>query len=353
MVGVTENSVSGTTEKEEGNGWVPFAEPVPDWVDAKDQWGMWWEIHIYGVAGLFIMVFLFLLVNLILICKTPNIKRRYYFVTLHILMMIFAMTRIIFMLVDAYNARGSLHPALAYIFVSLGLPCMTSSFYFIFQAFAKALSFKRIQSDHGVRTILLVVIIHFSVSIALDVAAGLTLQAVYLLATCQTLFIILSYTLSILYFRLFYRMYNATVTRRRFLHRMTSERESPANDMKPKVRPHLSKQSSSSSLIPEPRLILGARLILISAVCLFLLASIYLGGLFGCFLYPTIKNKNLAPWPWWAFELAVRLFELALCWTISLAASQPITKKVAGRVSSWREESKRSNQSRNTTRTMT
>ena len=316
-------------DTESDRGWVPFAEPVPDWDTANACWGVWWEIHVYGIASLYITVFIYQVINLILTLRIPKMSRRFYFVTLHIMMMIFAGTRSSFMIIDSYNSKGSLHPSIAYLFLSVGLPCMSSSFYIIFQAYKKVLSMQRARTNQKLWPLLLTVFIHFSFSISLDLAAGFTLHAVYLLITCQGVFIAISYTFSIMYIHLYYRLYKVTVVGRKMMHIISG-----GDDFVDIRRT----DSGRPCGIPKPRVLIGAKFILMAAIFLFILATVYLGGVVLCIVYSEFLREDLHPWLWWGFELGVRLCELILCCTISLAASQPITKQFVDKLESLYKE---------------
>ena len=99
--------------------WIPFVEPVPDFKEALLIWGPWWQVHTYGIAILFIILTIFCLVNAIALCR-QQVQHQTYFITLNVLVIIFSLERGVFMFLDPYNARGTLHPAIAYLFLSIG-----------------------------------------------------------------------------------------------------------------------------------------------------------------------------------------------------------------------------------------
>ena len=104
----------------------------------------------------------------------------------------------------------------------LGLPCMTSVFYLIFVAWLRATRpFRKTHSIHKPITLVIIIVLHFAISIGFDVAAGFTLQAVPLLILCQVCFIIWALVLSTMYFYLYRRIYNTTVKPRKEMRKIS------------------------------------------------------------------------------------------------------------------------------------
>ena len=328
--------------------WIPFAGPVPDWMNAFDKWGVWWQVHVYGVAALFLVIAALSLASVVTFLLQKSTPQRAYFVALNSMVLILALTRAVFMCVDAYNAEETLHPALAYIFLSIGLPCLTSAFYLIFVAWMRATRMKRISVIQKPRTMVVTICAHFVVSIVLDLAAGFTVHAAYLLILCQACFIVWAATLSVLYFYLYYRVYKSTVVNRRRLSRNMSkftptvvavtsddEMSSSAYDIR------AAKYRKASNALEHLKVPLGAKLIPANAILLVILTGEYLAGIFGIFSLQVLSGDPPKPWPWFGYELSLRLTEFALCCTILMAGARPITKQLTKRVSSRLRNSRR------------
>ena len=343
--------------------WIPFVEPIPNWHEARVIWGPWWQVHIYLTASLFLLLALYCLINVVYICRlwaksrALNIQQAGYFVSIHILMIIFSGERALFMLLDAYNIKGTLAPVVAYLFISIGLPCMTASFYLIFVAFMKATRLKLPgRSLFSLKALVGIILGHFVVSIALDIAAGFTLQALYLLVICQSIFIVWGYILSVVYVALFFRIYKASVGHRKKIIRMSMKFEDTVSvpgksDPLEKLPTNVSvigrltstkwrkgvtggrepTRRPSVTTTPRPKLAIGAKLILVSAVLLFITASLYLYSILGIFTKSVMFGDDPDPWTWWGCEFSVRMCEVGLCATISVAGTQPIVRNIRER----------------------
>ncbi len=364
------NPEFASSEEPEGEWDNPFEEPVPDWDEVHDRIGSWWYAHVYGAGAMYFFITLFACTSLVFICRIKGIKLKQtgYFLALMVLMIVFSLERGIFMFIDAYNVRRSLPPVVGYLFMTIGLPCLTSAFALIFHAYIKVTRFRVAGTRiFSIKAIVIIIILHFSVSIALDLLAGFTMEASHLLIGCQTIFIVWGYFLCILFFYLFKRIYQGMIINRKRLQRMSEMgsitlsvnlpvAESPVaineenhgfyNAVDIGASPpgystspdHKEKISSTSDIyinsmsrshsIPPPKLGTGGKLVLSAAILLFILASVYLYGVFGVYIKFIKTGESIDPWPWWAYELALRIVEIALGFTICFAGVQPLMNKI-------------------------
>ena len=354
--------------------WVPFAEPVPDWLEAKQKWGDWWYFHIYFIGLMYFLVGLFVAANILFLAMSKKLPQKPYYISLNAMVFIFSVERGIFMFVDAYNIHGTLPPAVAYLFLSIGLPCMTSAFYLIFAAWFKATKMQVTHRVHKTSTMVIIITSHFTLSIFFDLVAGFNVHTVILLIICQVCFIIMALLLAGAYFYLYHRIYITTVGTKLSLSMMQSSPDraiqelhandscvpdEPTTNISPTsqesgesgnsgdamvsrvVDKNSTKQNNKNinnsyigkspairriSSIPEATVPLGARLILASAILLVIIACLYLAGIFFCYTVHMVVVFHPEPWSFWGYEFAVRLCELALCWIISIAATGPIIR---------------------------
>ena len=287
------------------------------------------------------MVAIYTLVNMVYLCNMyrkggfKNVQQIAYFIVISALMLIFSVERAVFMLLDAYNLHGTIHPLAAYLFISIGLPCMTSCFFLIFHAFYKA-SRSRLatKSIFSIKALVAVIVVHFGVSLTLDIAAGFDLYPVYLLLICQSIFVACGITFAIMFLVLFVRMYRQSVSQRRKMIRIAagmsgiSEKTTSDGNESGEIpeKSDLKRTQNSLKAMPQPKVTIGGKLILASAILLLLVSVLYLYGIIGIYVKHAMTGEPLDLWLWWSWEFAVRILEVCLCWTISLAGTQPLMR---------------------------
>ena len=338
-------SVSAESPEEE---WSPFAEPVPEWDEALPRYGRWWDFHVYFTAVCFLALAAVARGCIVFYVGFAKQKRsqRIYFTILSCLVLILGLSRGLFMTVDAYNSKGTFHPAVAYGLRSASLPCFTASFYLIFVAWLKATRMQHAQAIQRPLTMAIVLGAQFVTSLAFDLAAGFSLKAAYLQLVCQACFVVLSVVLSILFCFLFARIYRATVVNRRRILRASQRAYVVPQNKCPCCTDHESsksyqlsdtctqsqnthvkanKQVTSHGHIALPT---GAKVIFASAVLLSLLALQNLIGMLTIYARQAMTQNHPDPWPWWAYEMCLRANEIALIVAILYTVLKPISRHI-------------------------
>ncbi|XP_013420026.1 proline-rich transmembrane protein 4-like [Lingula anatina] len=303
-------STSTTTTEE------PFAEPVPNWKEAKIEWGAAWEVHIYTLGALFALIALISIVNVIRLLLMQRLKSKAFFIAMNTLMFIMGLFRTCYFFVDAYNSNNSFPAALAYFSISVTLPCLTSAFILLFVMLTKLLSFKLASPKivNG-RVIITVIVFNFVLAITADLVTGYHFEARAILVVCQATYVLIGIVTSLAYIVLFRKLYNITIRDRKTVIRMSLTSQTPL------AKPGKKRDSH----IPQPKKTMALKVALAGAVLYFCIALMNLWGIASEFgLY---TNKTPLPWPWWGYHFATRLLEVAMGFTILLVASQPFRKK--------------------------
>ena len=116
----------------------PLPEPGPHWEEAKQKWGIAWEVHVYGLGGAFGAVGLYSLLSVMRLWRIPRLLSRGYFFSLNLLMFGLCGSRAVYLLYDSYNSGGTFPISLDYFLYSFAFPCLSAAFSVLLYALLKA-----------------------------------------------------------------------------------------------------------------------------------------------------------------------------------------------------------------------
>lgn len=316
---------------------VPFVEPVPDWELAKGQFGTAWELHVYGLGAAFAILAILAFITIIITVTIPKLKSRGYFVALNVLLFIFGLVRALYMFVDAYNAKETLPPVVAYSAINLGYPCLTTMFYILFTALFRLTKFQKM--DSRIFTVKYLVGIStgfFVLQFTTDIVVGFFLKAWLLAFLCEIFFVLWGFVFSILFLVVFFRLLHATIMKRRLQKAMSGSRGSlggPTNVVT--STSHLAvpgKQYGGSnaciSQLGKEKTHKVDPTVQISAVAVFFFVAIGFTHVYGLMSANSLASDEAPdPWPWWGYNFVLRILELCMAFTVLFVATGPVRRR--------------------------
>lgn len=285
---------------------MPIAEPVPDWVEAKQVWGVAWEIHWIGLG----VAFSVLALSSVIALLRSNKKRRFggkpFVIAVNSLLLVLSVSRALYLLLDPYESRqnGIEFPRwLAQLLFNIAFPCLTSAFCLIFLVFlgvAKLqLVSKKLQSTGFLTGVMS---LHFGIVLAAEVCVIVEPEAfIPVIMVCHLFFVVWGLLLSVGFiyggFKVIYQV--------------------------EKVKKHLRAQRrTSTTKVAKVTLVTSCLGIACSILQLFSLISVY--------RFYRHHDEVPSSWMWWGFQTCSRLVEIAMVCTISYCIMQPSVRNRHG-----------------------
>lgn len=286
-----------------------YAQPEPDWVEARRLWGVAWQVHVYGIGVAFVLLALYSLISMLRLCQHKNLLSQGYFLSLNIIMLFLGFFRATYFLVDGYNANSTFHPVGAYFLLNIAYPCLLSAFAIIFLALLQSTR-TYFLSPKLQKTKYLVVILasHFVFSIMTDITVGLVVRAEAMMFVSQLLTVLWGLFLFSGYIYIFKKLHMATVWRQKEMMRQILS----------KIKVH-----SITPITKQPRLTLSLaiKVMLIAAMIGLMLMAWLIYGMAS--VYGIFSAKVPSPWSWWGYTFGLRVIELTLCIIICYVGTQP------------------------------
>lgn len=294
-----------------------FAEPGPDWVLAKEVWQEAWEFHVYFFGIAFALLGFYCFIALIRLWDMEHLISKHYFVTLNVLVILVCILRATYLLLDAYNSLGTFPVGVDYFMYSTAFPCLTAMFSILFYSLLLAtrvrVMSKKVQK---LWVLLVIVILHFALSIVTDIVVGFLSSASVLILVCQVFFIVWGLLMFIGYLILFRKLYKGAIHHQKTMAGL-HEHKSPVLH----GHGHQSKPKHKYTFG------LAVKITFISAFFGVAMVGFELYGIFG--VYGALStNTKPEPWPWWTYHVIVRTLEFLMCLSVTFVASQPLRYKL-------------------------
>lgn len=297
-------------------------EPGPDWIVAKQLWGLAWELHWAGFGVLFGILAIHSFLALVQVKKQRGFGRRPLIVAVNSLLLTLGGTRGLFLFLDPYGSEdnGFKSPFwLTKLLYGITFPCLTSSFCLIHLAFLEVAKVqfgpKKLQSVPFLGG---VIISHFVIVIIAETTTAINVKLTPLLIVCQSFFILWGFLLSVSF------IYSGLKVI------LSSEKVQKQLEM---IETGTSQRVSGKRR--QTRTIKVAKVTFATTILGFVCCGLQLYSLFGVYsLYSRAVEPS--PWPWWAFQTSFRLVEFCMACTIAYSIMQ-------------RSESVAKNNSKNTT----
>lgn len=294
-----------------------FINPSPEWISAKQQWGIAWQLHIYTIGVLFLILAIYTLCSLIRLGNRHNLITRGYFVTLNLVLLLLGTTRATLFLIDAYNSNGIFHSALAHILFNTAFPCLTSALSIEIFALLNTLKLKILPASSSkiqqTGILAAIIVSHFILSFTTDVVIGIYANTFVLIVICQVVFISWGLLLSSAYFYMFRKLIFA------------GKRQQKQIDHINMVQSHNPQYTNNK---PKLTILFAIKMTLFTAICVVLLVVLQIYNLVNVFRV-AINYGNVHPfseaWSWWTYQLCMRIIELLVAFSIACVACQPIT----------------------------
>ncbi|KAK6634990.1 hypothetical protein RUM44_000239 [Polyplax serrata] len=285
-------------------------------------WVVAWDIHVYLIASLFTLLFVYAVYNLILMKFYKHLLSRPYYISIHVIIALIGILRAVYLFHDAYNTTRSYPEPISHLLLNITCPLLTTAFAIMFLYLIKTADVSPFNTSFLKHPICLILmsLTHLALCVCLDVTSDLTFDVSgmkYLPLVCQCIYILFCIILGGSYLYIYKTLANAASRKQvemfGSLYTTTSEMH--------KNRP--------------AALCLAIRITLAVAMLVLLMAAVQVYGIFGVpvglhdsysFLDP--QNQNMQRWVWWAYHFSVRLIEIAICYLLSWAAMQRLNNEV-------------------------
>ena len=285
-----------------------YAEPVPDWATAKQQWQSAWQLHVYSIGIMSAVVALYSFVSILRLSQKRNLLSRAYFMSINMLLLVLGTCRAVYFLVDGYNSNCVFHPVLAYCLLNVAFPCLSSAFSILFLALLQSTDVQLMSAKiQRARYLVVIVAVQFVMSFVIDAVVGMFSSINVLMLVCQVVFVTWSLVLSVGYMYVFQKLFGAALRRQKQL-------------------VHLSQVSltvdGSMTKAPRKQLMLGVavKVTLVTAVLGVVYAGLQVYAMVVVYGFLAFQPQ---PWPWWVLQFALRIVELGMCIMMSYVATQP------------------------------
>ncbi|XP_074646418.1 uncharacterized protein LOC141902540 [Tubulanus polymorphus] len=288
----------------------PFAEPVPDWDVAKRLWGAAWDFHIYFVGIAFCILATYSLISVFRLYKRKHLLSQKFFISLNVIIFIMCSLRALYFMIDGYNSHKTFKPiAIDYFFYTSGFPCLTSAFSILFLALLQTTKVQLLPSKvQKTRYLVIIVVGHFTLSIATDIVVGSIASARVMLLICQLVSVIWGLFLFIGYFYIFSKLYKAARRRQKEILQLTlGKLRLPG--ITPIRKP------------PRLTLCLGVKVTFVTSLFGLVIAGLHIYAMSG--VYGVFSSSQPEPWPWYMLHLFLRITEIVMCFLMSYIATQP------------------------------
>ncbi|XP_051580671.1 proline-rich transmembrane protein 4-like [Myxocyprinus asiaticus] len=290
----------------------PLLVPLlTDWNAAMATWGLAWELQVYGLGCVFLLVAA--LSALSLMCLPlrwpPGCA---HFSLLHFLQLLTGSSRALWLLYDPYGQQERLPVAWARLLHEAAYPCLTAAFGLLLllltmRSCTQILSQNTLQrSSFLLAALVLLHVTAVMVSMAI-LQLFPTLQVVPLIPPVA--FCLMSTLLSLMYLLLYFCAHVDT----KHIYRLSENSpEHPAC--------HASRCPFTEARMWER----AARAGVFSALFLLACAGLRIYAMLNARGLNNAAVIGLMPWPWWGFQLSCRVCEAGMCLTLALAITHPL-----------------------------
>ena len=297
----SEPSSSGEPESESG---FSMGEPLPEWPESRYIWGPAWEIHIYGVATLFLILVFCAAYHAGKLCKRQTFASKRYFMVLNILILIFASVRAIYFFIDAYNFQKILPLVVALIAENLSFPCLGSAYSILLAALLLSTQYRRISARILSWHVLTgIIVFTFTLSLTADIVTVYKLESFTFQTVCRIVYTIWGIVFSVAFLFIFSKLvYEVRISSNR--HELTSIQDCQCT-------------SSRVGDVSRPKMPLAVKVSALTSLCFFTISIANICSL-------ALGWDITGAWSWWVHALVIRLAEICMSSTILLVAALPL-----------------------------
>jgi hypothetical protein len=271
-------------------------EPVPEWSTARAQWGVAWEVHLYGLGVMFALIAIQGMFSIFKLRHLQNSRHKKVHIINFSLLSVFGLSRALFLVIDGYHSKRLLPVVVVKILWGIGQPCIITAYILMFVVLKNALVMRqRFRSWYTTRNIALATLPYFMFVCVAEMTVAFIPSFIAFTFVCQILYV--SFTVLLLLFYTFIA---------RLLWKKKRSVKSGQDGFGVKERG----SRLQSILVVCFMAIFGGLSLLVSR----LYATI---GVYGVFS----DARVVPPWPWYVFNTVQRLLELymsvLLVWILS------------------------------------
>lgn len=276
--------------------------PNPSRSSIRNKARLAWDVHVYLIASLFMILTLCSLVNIFRVNICKRLLSRGYYITLHSILLIIGIVRSVYLFYDAYNVNNSFPEPISHLLLNIVLPLLTSAFIilFIFLLYASKVHISSLGLQKPFLTGAFITL-HILLCITMDLSTGIDPNMTYLPLICQSIFIVLCICLGFTYLYAYKHLSKSAA-----------------------VRKQDNIFGSGFTNIASPTLAVAVRATLATALLSLLMAAVQLYGIFGPYNVASVGSDKTFGWLWWGYQFSVRVIEVSMCFLLSWAGVQPL-----------------------------
>ena len=280
---------------------VPRAEPEPDWKVVRRNIKWLWPFHYLTFGSSCLVLSLFSLRCIYRIINTKKKTSKRYFMTVASLLLIFGLTRGLYLLLDPYGSHVHFNlPTVAEaILRGVAYPCLTSSFTLVFLSLLDVTKFQLFpRGVQRIRVVAPILTLHFVIVTCSDVAGTVFSSAVLTTAICRAVFLLWGVFVFSSFLYAGVRLFNTFSSISGRLQDITAERRKLRRVQKRFGRclPRVCKLTSIASLLG----------LVLCGLQVYSLHQMYR------YLYISYITEEGKLWEWWICESLYRVTELAM-----------------------------------------
>ena len=275
------------------------AEPLPEWSKATEEWGIAWDIHQYGLGGVYTLLFVFITLSLIKRIKQGRTGGQGHKVPMVVLSLLgmFCLTRGLCLCIDAYRWKKVMPVFFVNVFWGIGQPCIISAYTLVFIVMRNALTLKQnFRRWYNTRNIAIATLPYFIFAFGAELTLSFAPSFKGIAFTCQLLYIVYGSSLTVFYSMISFLLWKKLKVATK--NRWTSE---SANRCGKRTRTIFRTCVAA---------VFGG--VAICAMQFFAMIGVY--GIFS-------EARHVSAWPWWAFQTLFRVVEIymvvVLCYAVN------------------------------------
>lgn len=279
---------------------IPESHPeivsMPDHPEPRARYilGVFWDVHVYLIAILFLILVFCSMVSIARIRAFKKLLTCGYFVTIHGLLIIIGCVRSAYLLYDPYNVNGTLSIQVSGLALNIVFPLLLTVYSVLFLFLLRATDVKTVFYNLQ-KSSLLAIFICFYMAFCIIVLFYSEAHILSLVSKC--IYILLCVILGVTYVCLYRSMTNASLRKQGTIF-------------------------GASFHEHRPTLAHSVRVTLATSMLSLLMASVQLYGMVG--VYEMLGKDQPNPWLWWGYQFSVRVIEISTCFLIFWASIQPL-----------------------------
>lgn len=308
-----------TNEEQEAGNMMLAGKPAVGWKNATLEWGSLWQGYTYGAITINAALVIWTTANLCYISiRGRKLISRKYFLTLNIMVLIFALTRILFYAIDPKSINGLMPKLAGNLLLNTSFPTLTVGFCMLYVALRQCSIPNRNLLPLILKTkcIALFVIVCFAVSFLTDILVTHFASLALMMIVCQMFYVVWGILFCCIYLALVIK-YRAAVRKTRTKLKKSCYRKG-----------HCRRGFDKNNLKEIPGCMkitcVTATLFLLLAILNIYIILVEVGMLKKSASLTIMCAKYRQAWPFFIFHLTFAVVEHLMAITLALAGTQPL-----------------------------